>query len=180
MRWKLPARDARDANESKVAFLVSTVTYMAYSNYHWLFHQRYAEASEGWATLERSDVFLQEHNEFGLSTYDTHSDGSGVRYASRLRPVLNMAPKTHLWSFNADTHILGWLENRGIEYDVITDEDLHEEGAAAAGCGTIARCRTVSSGSPSSTASSSTTTLKRPTRPRHFARWHRSTPAGCC
>jgi N,N-dimethylformamidase len=39
-----------------------------------------------------------------------------------------MAPKTHGWSFNADTHILGWLENQGIEYDVITDEDLHDEG----------------------------------------------------
>ncbi len=80
--------------------------------------------------MEKGDVFLQEHNEFGLSTYDTHSDGSGVRYASRLRPVLDMAPKTQMWNFNADTHILGWLENQGIEYDVITDEDLHEEGAA--------------------------------------------------
>ncbi len=39
-----------------------------------------------------------------------------------------MAPKTHGWTFNADTHILGWLENQGIEYDVITDEDLHDEG----------------------------------------------------
>jgi N,N-dimethylformamidase len=81
-----------------------------------------------WTTLEKTDVFLQEHPEFGLSTYDNHSDGSGVRYASRLRPILNMAPTTPCWSFNADTHILGWLENRGIEYDVITDEDLHREG----------------------------------------------------
>ena len=39
-----------------------------------------------------------------------------------------MAPKTPLWSFNPDTHILGWLEDAGIAYDVITDEDLHEEG----------------------------------------------------
>ena len=116
---------------AKLAFLVSTVTYMAYSNYHWLFHQRYAEVTETlWTTLEKTDVFLQAHNEFGLSTYDTHSDGSGVRYASRLRPILNMAPKTPLWSFNADTHITGWLEKRGIEYDIITDEDLHREGAA--------------------------------------------------
>ncbi len=104
---------------------------MAYSNYHWLFHERFCEVTEAlWTTLDKGDVFLQEHNEVGLSTYDTHSDGSGVRYASRLRPVLNMAPKTPLWSFNADTHILGWLEKQGIEYDVITDEDLHEEGVA--------------------------------------------------
>lgn len=124
-------RPPRGTTTAKLAFLVSTVTYMAYSNYHWLFHERYCEVTESlWTTLDKGEVFLQEHNEVGLSTYDSHSDGSGVRYASRLRPVLNMAPKTPLWSFNADTHILGWLENQGIEYDVITDEDLHEEGVA--------------------------------------------------
>ncbi len=124
-------RPSRGTTTSKLAFLVSTVTYMAYSNYHWLFHERFCEVTEAlWTTLDKGDVFLQEHNELGLSTYDTHSDGSGVRYASRLRPVLNMAPKTPLWSFNADTHILGWLDAQGIEYDVITDEHLHEEGAA--------------------------------------------------
>ncbi len=78
--------------------------------------------SHVWTTLEKTDVFLQEHNEIGLSTYDTHSGGSGVRFASRLRPILNMAPKTPCWSFNADTNILAWLEKEGIEYDVITDE----------------------------------------------------------
>lgn len=122
-------RPPRGATTSRLAFLVSTVTYMAYSNYHWMMHEPYAEAGECfWTTLDKGDVFLQEHNELGLSTYDTHSDGSGVRYASRLRPVVNMAAKTPLWSFNADSHILGWLHARGIEYDVITDEDLHEEG----------------------------------------------------
>ncbi len=124
-------RPPRGTTTSRLAFLASTATYMAYANYHWLFHERYCEVAEAvWTTLDKGDVFLQEHNEVGLSTYDTHSDGSGVRYASRLRPVLNMAPKTPLWSFNADTHILGWLEHQGIEYDVITDEDLHEEGVA--------------------------------------------------
>lgn len=124
-------RPPRGTTTAKLAFLVSTATYMAYSNYNWMLHERFCEVTEVfWTTLDKGDVFLQEHNEVGLSTYDTHSDGSGVRYASRLRPVLNMAPKTPLWSFNADTHILGWLENQGIEYDVITDEDLHEEGVA--------------------------------------------------
>jgi len=122
-------RPPRGKTTAKLAFLASTVTYMAYSNYQWLFHQRFAEATESlWTTLEKTDVFLQEHPEFGLSTYDTHSDKSGVRFASRLRPILNMAPGTPCWSFNADTHILGWLENQGIAYDVITDEDLHREG----------------------------------------------------
>ncbi|MDJ0777693.1 MAG: N,N-dimethylformamidase [Gammaproteobacteria bacterium] len=127
---------------AKLAFLASTVTYIAYSNYQWLFHERYAEVTETfWTTLQKSDVFLQEHPEFGLSTYDYHADGSGVRYASRLRPILNMAPTTPCWSFNADTHILGWLEARGIDYDVITDEDLHCEGA-----GLLERYRAVLTG----------------------------------
>lgn len=124
-------RPKRGTTTAKLAFLVSTVTYMAYSNYKWVLHEYFGEVNESfWTTLDKGDVFLQEHIETGLSTYDIHSDGSGVRYTSRLRPVLNMAPKTPLWSFNADTHILGWLENQGIEYDIITDEDLHEEGAA--------------------------------------------------
>ena len=122
-------RPPRGTTTAKLAFLASTATYMAYSNYQWMMHERYSEVTETfWTTLDKGDVFLQEHPEFGLSTYDTHSDGSGVRYASRLRPVLNMAPMTPLWSFNPDTHILGWLEDAGIAYDVISDEDLHHEG----------------------------------------------------
>jgi len=122
-------RPPRGTATSKLAFLASTATYMAYANYHWQMHERFAEVTESfWTTLDKGDVFLQEHSELGLSTYDHHADGSGVRYSSRLRPVLNVAPKTPLWSFNPDTHILGWLEAKGIDYDVITDEDLHEEG----------------------------------------------------
>lgn len=130
--WHVPffVRPPHGTATSKLALLVSTATYMAYSNYRWPTHNRYAEVAESiWTTLDRSDAFLAEHPELGMSTYDTHFDGSGVRYASRLRPVLNAAPKTPLWSFNADTHILGWLEHCGIGYDVITDEDLHREGA---------------------------------------------------
>ena len=129
--WYIPffVRPPKGTANAKLAFLASTATYMAYSNYRWQVNNRFAEVTESfWTTLDKGDAFLQEHPEFGLSTYDTHSDGSGVRYASRLRPVLNVAPKTPLWSFNPDTHILGWLEARGIDYDVITDEDLHHEG----------------------------------------------------
>ena len=69
--------------------------------------------------------------------YDTHSDGSGVCYSSRLRPILNMRQKcetwcgpgeSSLWQFNADTHITDWLEVKGYHYDCITDEEIHYEG----------------------------------------------------
>jgi N,N-dimethylformamidase len=53
--------------------------------------------------------------------------------------VLNFAPLYHswvgghgssLWQYNADTHLFDWLDHQGIDYDVITDEDLHREGYA--------------------------------------------------
>ena len=62
--------------------------------------------------------------------YDLHSDGSGVCYASRLRPVLNMRPKERLWQLPADTHIIDWLEAKDFPYDVITEDDLDAEGIA--------------------------------------------------
>ena len=76
-------------------------------------------------------------SELGRSLYDLHSDGSGICYSSRLRPVLNMRPMatltaglgSMLWHYNADTHITDWLEAQGFAFDVVTDEDLHAEGA---------------------------------------------------
>ena len=69
-----------------------------------------------------------------LSLYSRHSDGSGVCYSSRLRPITNMRPKIDTrnpWQFMADTHLIDWLEVKGFQVDFLTDEDLHEEGASA-------------------------------------------------
>ena len=69
-----------------------------------------------------------------LGLYDHHRDGVGVCYSSRLRPVVNMRPHYHLpliraaHQFPADLHLVDWLAEKGFEVDVITDEDLHEEG----------------------------------------------------
>ena len=124
-------RPPRGTASAPIAFLASTATYMAYGNYHWLMHEPMAELKrESVLTLNHEEAFLQENLELGLSTYDTHSDGSGVRHASRLRPILNMSPMGRIWSFNADSHILDWFEAKGHAYDVITDDDLHEEGLA--------------------------------------------------
>jgi hypothetical protein len=101
--------------------------------------------------LNPIDLFMQEHPEIGLCFYDLHSDGSGVFYSSRLRPIVNLQPKhighlggvgSNLWQFNADTHILDWLEQLGQSFDVITDEDLETEGVDA-----IAGYRVVITGS---------------------------------
>ena len=71
------------------------------------------------------------HPELGGSTYDTHSDGSGVCHVSRRRPIVNTRPTGRLWNLFLDFCLLDWLEADGQPYDVITDDDLHAEGLAA-------------------------------------------------
>ena len=113
-----------------VAFLASTATYIAYANYRFALTTDLNEALLGrLLTLGPEMQHLQVQPSLGLSTYDTHGDGSGVRYASRLRPVLNTGPGSDLWNYAADTHLLQWLEHNGQSVDIVTDEDLHVEGA---------------------------------------------------
>ena len=131
-------RAAPAERKSKVLYLFSLATYIAYANEHFGTNSALVELHLNRATvLHPHQVFLNEHREYGHSLYDLHSDGSGVYYSSRLRPILNMQPlaeanhgarPSNLWLFNADTHITDWLEHCGVDYDVATDEDLHKEG----------------------------------------------------
>lgn len=124
--------------EQKIAFLLPTASYMAYANEHMGTNVGLIELVAGrLPAFDKHSLFLNEHREYGASCYDSHADGSGVCYSSRLRPILNMRPKhisalggsgSSLWQFNADTHITDWLEAMGYEFDVITDEDLHYHG----------------------------------------------------
>lgn len=82
------------------------------------------------ATADPTSLYLHHHPELGLSMYDTHSDGSGVCISSRLRPVLSLRPNETLWQLPADTHLLDWLDEAGIAYDVLTEDDLDEYGFA--------------------------------------------------
>lgn len=124
-------RPAAGRKPAPVAFLASTATYMAYANSHHGWEDSLSEICFGSAlVLNPWDMFLNERREFGLSTYDVHADGSGSCYSSRLRPILSTRPRRSLWNFNADLHIIDWLEASGTEYDVISDEDLHTEGLA--------------------------------------------------
>ncbi|MEX2648203.1 MAG: N,N-dimethylformamidase beta subunit family domain-containing protein [Alphaproteobacteria bacterium] len=121
-------RPRRGTTTAKLCLLAPTASYMAYANSRFAM-QRPSELVGGQFTvLSRADLFLNDHPEYGLSCYDTHSDGSGVSISSRLRPILNMRPRGRLWEYNADTHVTDWLEAKGIDYDVVTDEDLHAEG----------------------------------------------------
>lgn len=122
-------RPPRGTAMAPLAFLVPTASYLAYANQQMVSSWWFDELSScKFATMGPVDQYLEEHEGFGLSVYDEHNDGSGVCYSSHLRPILNMRPKTDLWQFNADTHLIDWLEQKKIPYDVITDDDLHAEG----------------------------------------------------
>ena len=122
---------------AKVCYLAGTFTYQVYSNfarvpYDEPFRKRVADwKSSAWHP--------SQHKDYGLSTYDTHRDGSGVAYSSRLRPLMTWRPNflayndprgSGLRHLPADSHLTGWLDRMGVDFDVITDHDLHAEGTA--------------------------------------------------
>jgi len=119
----------RGTARSKVAFLASTATYTVYMNNRGRLLSTATERYHGRVlVMDWIDSLLIEYPEMGLSTYDRHSDGSGVSFSSRLRPVQNFRPTGRHWNFNLDLFIIDWLEQLGGDYDVITEEDLHKVG----------------------------------------------------
>ena len=128
-------RPPEGTTTARTAFIMPTNSYMAYSNDNLATNSVVAELLAGKVPLmEPGDLYLNEHREYGLSTYSLHSDGCGNCYSTRLRPILNMRPKYRhwlspsLWQLNGDLHLTDWLEEKGIAFDIHTDEDLHREG----------------------------------------------------
>ena len=114
---------------SEVAFLVPTASYMAYANTRQRLQPNLIFGEGRPETV--NDAFLASHPEVGGSLYDLHEDRSGIHYSSRLRPVMNMKPGDNRpWGLPTDLNIVAWLNNINQEFDVITDEELHSEGAA--------------------------------------------------
>lgn len=134
--WVLPPRGTATA---KVLLLFPTASYLAYANDHIVPDVPVAQSILGHTSvMAGADLHLIEHPELGSSTYDHHTDGSGVGHTSRLRPVITMRPGFRhstgsLWQFPADLHIVDWLTGTGVEFDVATDEDLDAEGAELLG-----------------------------------------------
>jgi N,N-dimethylformamidase len=119
-----------------VALLLPTGSYLAYANDRLPFDAAGAELLAGHVpVLHLDDLQLQQHYDFGHSCYEVHSDGSGVVFSSRRRPIVTMRPRYYgwfmgegPWQFSADLCIVDWLDELGVEYDVICDEDLHRDG----------------------------------------------------
>jgi hypothetical protein len=138
-----PSKKAWKQREGKVAFVISTFTYLAYANEQLHDRRRVSSVDIGPGfdinSIGNSEDFekLQRRSDLGLSNYDVHNDESGVVYSSAKRPILNMRPNYIMWAYNrprefsADTMLIGFLERERIPYEVITDHDLHELGVAA-------------------------------------------------
>ncbi len=134
---------------AKVAFLASTFTYQAYANHaRGNFGTRFRARVQEWGAYPYNP---DEYPVYGHSTYNRHADRSGIAFSSRLRPMLTMRPGfltfndargSGLRHYPADTHLLAWLEAKEIPFDIITDEDLDDEGLAL-----LARYKVVLTGS---------------------------------
>ncbi len=123
---------------AKIAVLLPTFTYLAYANEHLAYEAPIAQAITAHTpVLVPEDLEYKKREEFGLSTYDHHTDGAGCCYSSWRRPIISLRPRYRLpamnfpWALPADLSLIWWLDHAGYEYDVITDHDLHAEGKAA-------------------------------------------------
>jgi hypothetical protein len=138
-----PSKKAWKQREGKVAFIISTFTYLAYTNER-LYDQSRVSAIDVGPNFDKSTLKFDENfyrmerrKDLGLSNYDVHNDGSGVIYSSSKRPILNVRPGYIMWAFqrprefSADLMMIGFLEREGIPYEVLTDHDLHSGGVSA-------------------------------------------------
>jgi len=130
-------RPPKGRSKAKIALIMSTCSYMAYANDNLSVNSVVAQLLTAQVPLlQPSDLLLNKEHGYGLGTYTTYKDGWGVNISSRLRPILNMRPKyvhvlsPSVWQFNADLHLVDWLEEMGYEVDFHTDEDLHREGVS--------------------------------------------------
>ncbi|WP_108881238.1 N,N-dimethylformamidase beta subunit family domain-containing protein [Anderseniella sp. Alg231-50] len=128
----------RGKPNAKLCVLVSTFTYTIYGN-----HARpdyapeWQDRMDAWGAYPHNPA---NHRSYGLSTYNYHSDGAGICHASHHRPLFNLRPGfltfgttpcSGLRHFQADSHLISWLHAKGIEYDIVTDQDLHRDGVSA-------------------------------------------------
>ena len=118
---------AAAAEPAAHAVLLPTFTYLAYSC------EREVPASAG--SRRPEDRWVAEA---GLRClYDRHADAVGVYEASLLRPLTQLRPGYRCSQHGGphglaqDLILIDWLARKGIEFDLLTDHDLHREGAAA-------------------------------------------------
>jgi N,N-dimethylformamidase len=119
--------------------VVPTFTYVVYANNaRYDFGPALKERMVAWGAYPWNPA---EHPDYGLCTYNLHPDGSGLCFASMRRPLLTLRSGyltllipgcgSGLRHFQADSHLFAWLDSQGLAFDVVTDQELHDDGAAA-------------------------------------------------
>lgn len=133
----------RGKANAKIAFLLPTTSYLAYSNITAGFNARIAileKGADGKEVMRQEDPvkvivgakanadFLIDRPEFPGGVYEFHRDGTLVQHASRRYPNITTRPDAATITLNADLDIIEWLDHEGFDYDVITDDLLQKEG----------------------------------------------------
>lgn len=136
-------RPSERTRRNPILFLAPTFSWLAYAQDHAHVRPDRLEAmdttlddliSTGSPYEQGAFRYILENQLCGL--YDEHTDGSGVHYSSRLRPIPTMRPGFNKASsrfrlphqLNGDLYLIDWLDELGFPYDVATDDDLHAQG----------------------------------------------------
>ena len=124
-------------SQAKVAFLAPTFSYTVYSQYQKAGRQALiSPRSVEWGALAQAP---DGHPEYGVSPYNFHSDGSGVVMSTMRRPLIDKRVNqihlvdpseggSGLYWISADGYVTDLLTREGIDFEVITDHDVHAEG----------------------------------------------------
>ena len=126
-------RPKRGAARADLVFLAPTLTYLAYANEATLAVAEKRNAAALFRPKSHAEIDQYVAANDMRSLYDRHTDGTGVYYASWRRP-LTVRPdyynrfRGYAHGLGADLHLLDWLEEKGVAYDLVTDHDLHREG----------------------------------------------------
>ncbi len=112
---------------ARLAVWLSDYNYIAYSN---ITVAALASKNYPGHNLNEVDIeFYKKHTEYATcGVYNAHVDGRNFIYGTRLRPDLHMKPGGFVYNFVQDTHIIAFLENEGVDYDIITHELVDAEG----------------------------------------------------
>ena len=138
---------ARGQAKAKIAFLLPTMTYLAYANDHLpTMPGRLLDALglgvdqflAQYATAHDAAIFRYVLEQRLSSTYERHADGDPIAYGTRLRPMPTLHPPYNKPTLRfkyphlllCDLYITDWMEQKGFAFEVIDDETLHDEGVS--------------------------------------------------
>lgn len=118
-------RSAENAKTPRLAFLLPTFTYLSYGN-----ARNAMRGPDFGVTNYPQETTLAAHP-LGLSQYDLHADRSPVIFSSPQRPLMSFRFGVRPWGLPVDAACLGFFARCGLDYDILTDADLHHEGVRA-------------------------------------------------